>query len=131
MSLKIKLKANERIIINGAVISSGNNSTEFLIESEANFLRDKDIMLQEDSNTPAGRIYFLIQAIYLEPVHKDRFYNDLLNAIADLQEATELLEIAEALSHVRYFVNNNEYYRALKHMQLVLQAEHCLLEEKY
>ncbi|MCP4374071.1 MAG: flagellar protein FlbT, partial [Deltaproteobacteria bacterium] len=42
MALKITLKPNERMIIDGAVITNGSTVTDFIIENKVPILRQSD-----------------------------------------------------------------------------------------
>jgi len=67
MPLKIILKNEEKIIINGAVMQNIGGSLKALILNEAVVLREKDIITEEDAKTPASRAYFALQNLYLFP----------------------------------------------------------------
>ena len=58
MALKITLRPNEKMIIDGAVISNGGATSNFLIENEVPVLREKNIMSEKDADSPCRRIIF-------------------------------------------------------------------------
>ncbi|NNF99202.1 MAG: flagellar protein FlbT [Desulfobacteraceae bacterium] len=66
MALKISLKPNERIIIGGAVVTNGNSKCDLFFENKVPLLREKDIMSESAAETPASRIYFVIQLMYID-----------------------------------------------------------------
>jgi flagellar protein FlbT len=66
MALKVELKPNERIIIGSALIRNGDSRIRFFIEGAAPILREKDIVTAESANSPARRIYFAVQLMYLD-----------------------------------------------------------------
>ena len=78
MSLKLNLKPHEKVIIGGAVISTGNRHVEFLVENVVPILRQKDILSEEQADTPARRIYFALQMVYIDmenrPAHIESFF---------------------------------------------------------
>lgn len=66
MALKVELKPNERIVIGQAVIRNGDARARLFIEGSTPIMRERDIMSVEDANTPAKRIYFVLQLMYLD-----------------------------------------------------------------
>ncbi|NJR20223.1 MAG: flagellar biosynthesis repressor FlbT, partial [Hyphomonadaceae bacterium] len=56
MPLKLSLKPNEKIVLNGAVVQNGDRRTTLLLQNKASVLREKDIMQIEEANTPVRRI---------------------------------------------------------------------------
>ena len=65
MPLKLILKPGEKIIINQAVILNGGDKTELVLQNKASVLRERDIMTEEDADSPAKRIYFSVQMMYM------------------------------------------------------------------
>ena len=61
MPLKIVLRAGEKIAINQAVILNGGEKAELVLENKASILRERDIMSSKEADSPAKRIYFLVQ----------------------------------------------------------------------
>jgi flagellar protein FlbT len=75
MPLKIVLKPGEKVVINQAVLQNGREKTEIIVQNKASVLRERDIMTEKQVNTPAKRIYFVVQMIYMFP-SKDREYQE-------------------------------------------------------
>ncbi|MGE4220448.1 MAG: flagellar biosynthesis repressor FlbT [Alphaproteobacteria bacterium] len=80
MPLKIVLKPHEKVVINQAVIANGPERTELLVENKANVLRQRDILTEETADTPARRIYFAVQMLYMFP-ESGRHYHALFNQL--------------------------------------------------
>ena len=81
MPLKLILKPNEKIVINQAVIVNGGEKSEIILENKASVLRERDIMPEEKADSPAKRIYFVAQMMYMFPTNT-RFYQDKFNELA-------------------------------------------------
>src|SRR5690606_41133694 len=65
-TLKITLKANEKIYINGAVIRADRKvSLEFL--NDVQFLLQGHVLQPEDATTPLKQLYFIVQIILMNP----------------------------------------------------------------
>ena len=75
MPLKIVLKPGEKVVINQAVLQNGREKTEIIVQNKASILRERDIMTEKQADSPAKRIYFVVQMIYMFP-DKERGYQD-------------------------------------------------------
>jgi flagellar protein FlbT len=65
MGLKVELKAGERFILGGCIVTNDNQRIRLLVEGEAPILREKDIITAEEANTPAKRIYLAVELMYI------------------------------------------------------------------
>jgi flagellar biosynthesis repressor protein FlbT len=125
MALKLVLKPGERVIINKAVIVNGKDKAELVLENRASLLREKDIMGEAAANTPAKRIYFLVQMLYLFPektAYQEKFNSDLREFLQAVPSATPVaLEIGEAIVH-------GNHYSALKACRKLIAYEQEVLK---
>ena len=64
MPLKIELKPNERIVIGDCAVTNAGQRTRLVIEGDVPILREKDIMPLGRADTPAKRIYLVVQLMY-------------------------------------------------------------------
>ena len=71
MPLKIELKPHESIIIGEALITNENSRTRFYIDGDVPILREKFILREKEANTPAKRVYFIVQQMYLSKNNKE------------------------------------------------------------
>ena len=93
MPLKIVLRAGEKIAINQAVILNGGEKAELVLENKASILRERDIMSSKEADSPAKRIYFLVQMIYMFP-EKESYYHQKFNQIVKQQLGINSLALA-------------------------------------
>ena len=80
MPLKLILKPGEKVVINQAVVLNGGDKTELILQNKASVLRERDIMTEENADSPAKRIYFVVQMMYMFS-DKDRQYQSNFNAL--------------------------------------------------
>lgn len=73
MALKISLKPQEKIVVNGAVIANGDRTAHLHFLNDARLLREKDIMVEENVKSDEDFLYFLTQLIYIDPEHTERY----------------------------------------------------------
>ncbi len=63
-TLKISLKPNEKIYVNGAVIRTDRKVTlEFL--NDVQFLLENHVLQPEDASTPLRQLYFIVQVMLM------------------------------------------------------------------
>lgn len=124
MALVIDLKPSERVIIGSALITNDDARTRLHIEGSAPILREKDIMREEDANTPCKKIYFTIQLMYItpEPQKLHKTYFELIHAIQNAAPSTSLF-FAKINDHIL----NDEYYKALKEARQLMEHEREML----
>src|SRR5262245_13395778 len=102
MALKLVLKPGERVVVNQAVIVNGKDKAELVLEHRAVVLRERDIVREKEANTPAKKIYFLVQMLYLFPdkseMYQEKFNLHLRDFLQAVPSATPLaLEIGEGI----------------------------------
>ena len=121
MALKINLKPHERLIIGGAVVQNGNSKCDLLVENNVPILREKDILREQEADSPCKRIYFTIQLMYVDDKNLVEHHNTYWKRVRDVLEAapstvTMIEPISENILHGRY-------YQALKLTQKLIEYE--------
>lgn len=124
MALVIDLKPAERIIIGNALITNDNNRTRLHIEGDAPILREKDILRQEEANSPCKRIYMSIQLMYLssEPATMHDLYFEQVHAVQNAAPST-----ATFFMKINDYIMKNQYYKALKEARSLIDHEEEVL----
>ena len=121
MSLKIVLKAHEKVIIGEAVLRNGGRTSELFIENTVPILRQKDILRECDAKSPARRIYFAVQLTYIDTVERD------VHMQAFFKLSDEIVEAAPStgafVQKLRKFVAAGKYYQALKTARALMTYE--------
>ena len=122
MALKITLKPREKMVLGGAVISNGNKAgCELIIESRVPILREKDILSENDADTPCRQLYFIIQLLYIDEgnqaIHQQNYW-DLVNEIVKAAPSTVGL-----IDHINEEIVSGRYYQALKLTQKLIDYE--------
>ncbi len=121
MSLKISLKPQERLIIGGAVVQNGGARSDLLVENNVPILREKDILREQEADTPCKRIYFTIQLMYVDEKNLVEYHNGYWKLIRDvLDAAPSTLRLIDQISD---HILNGRYYQALKVTQKLIEYE--------
>ena len=123
MALKLTLKPEEKVIVNGAVIANGGAKTTLSIENSAIILRQKDILTEEQANTPAKRIYFCLQLAYLDSDHERDYLEKANLLVRDFVEAAPTEEVRAILEGVGHDVSARNYFKALKQLKTLIAYE--------
>lgn len=125
MALIIDLKPGEKILIGEAVITNDSQRTRLHIAGNAPILREKDVMQEEDANSPCKKIYFLIQCMYISS-KPDQFFEKYFAQIREIQNS--------APSTALFFANINDkilqghYYQGMKDARELIKYEQELIE---
>lgn len=128
MPLKINVKPGEKFVVNGAVMVAGKKGASLVLQNEATILLGKDIMQEEEANTPAKRIYFTILLMYLDQDESDQYRGVFLELVESFLEATTFKEVRMTLLNIVQDVNEKRFYRALKTCKALMAYEAEILK---
>ena len=129
MPLNLTLKPNEKLIVNGAVVSNNSpRSVTLTFHNKAHLLQQKDVLLPEEANTPLLRTYFALQCMYLDAEGPETHRKLFMEFATELFAATGNAEIRNAITSALVHVGAGEFYRALSALRAALPAERKLLE---
>lgn len=125
MALVIDLKPGEKLLIGDAVVTNSSQRTRLHISGDTPILREKDVMKEENANTPCKKAYFLIQCMYM--ARNPTLYHDkYFDTIKEIQHA------APKLSFIFLSINEKiiegTYYKALKEAKELVQLEKDLID---
>lgn len=125
MALVIDLKPGEKILIGNAVITNDSQRTRLHIAGDAPILREKDVLQEEDANTPCRKVYFLIQCMYLarNPSTYHEAYFNLVRSIQSVSPSCSFF-----FMQINESIINGSYYRAMKTARQLIDHETELLD---
>ncbi|NCC22988.1 MAG: flagellar biosynthesis repressor FlbT [Alphaproteobacteria bacterium] len=125
MALVIDLKPGEKILIGEAVITNDSQRTRLHIAGDAPILREKDVMQEQEADSPCKRIYFLLQCMYLSrnPTDYHQKFFDIVREIRNAAPSTAafFLTISE-------HVLQGSYYKAMKTAKDLIAYERELID---
>ena len=125
MALVIDLKPGEKILIGEAVITNDSQRTRLHIAGDAPIMREKDVMQEDEANTPCKRIYFLVQCMYLasDPAQYHTKYFDMVKEVQQASPSSTIF-----FMQINEEIMSGNYYRALKLGKQLIEHEKELLE---
>jgi flagellar biosynthesis repressor protein FlbT len=130
MPLRVKLKADERVIINGALISA-RQTTALVIHNRVSLLRERQILPPHLVTSPARRIYFAIQCAYVADVEERPPYIEAALKYAQEFRDTTLSDRVKRLSEqVVEQVGREAFYEALRTAQEIMKYEDFVLGQR-
>ena len=113
MALKITLKPHEKMIMGGAVIANGNNAAcHLIIENRVPILREKDILSEEEANSPSRQLYFIIQLMYIDEENLDLHQKKYWKLVKELVKAAP--STVGFIDQISEYIVAGKYYQALK-----------------
>jgi len=124
--LVIKLAPAEKIVINGVVIENGGNHSILRVLNQANLLRAKDILTIEEADTPAKRIYFSLQCLYLFPDNGEEYLGRAKVLIGEFLVAAPSSE--PLITTILESLRRGEFYQTLKQARQLVELETRILE---
>jgi flagellar protein FlbT len=127
--LKITLKANEKIYVNGAVIRTDRKvSLEFL--NDVQFLLEGHVMQPEKATTPLKQLYFIVQVILMNPDGAGDAREMLRKTLPLLLACFSDEQMLASLKHVDQMVAEGHVYDALRSLRGLYTLEAKILENE-
>lgn len=124
----ISLKPKERIYLNGAVVRV-DRRVKLELLNDVTFLLESHVLQLEDTHTPVRQLYFVGQAMLMDPDNAV-VSRDLFDRMADdLLSATRDPVIARAVSTARAQLVADRCFDALKSLRAVFAHEAAVLAD--
>ncbi|MDP2787494.1 MAG: flagellar biosynthesis repressor FlbT [Pseudomonadota bacterium] len=125
MPLKLDLRPHEKIFLGGAVLVNGGSRCQLAVLNDVPVLREKDILKEEDADTPCKRIYLAVQLMYMDTLNLTRYHQYYWEQVRSvLQVAPSTVDL---IGQVSEFVLNGQYYQALKAARELIRYEQELV----
>jgi flagellar protein FlbT len=126
LPLKLDLKTGIKMIINGAVIENIGPNTKLLVHNDSAILREKEVLSDADTNTPAARVYYALQCAYMFPFEQEKYLKKFKNFLNDYISA--LPSAAEIGQEILKDADSGQLYKALKKTQNLIHHEARIAE---
>jgi len=123
LPLKLSLKPGEKFVLNGAVVQNGDRRAVLVLQNKASVLREKDIMQEEDVQTPARRIYFPVMMMYLDGGNADRYYSEFVRRVTEFMGVISNPDILADCVDISKHCMEREYYKALMVCRKLIEYE--------
>jgi flagellar biosynthesis repressor protein FlbT len=124
MSLKVELKPHERLIVGNCVITNSEQRTRLFIDGKAPVLREKDILSSATADTPAKRVYFAVQLMYLDD-DVEKLRRDYFALVTDIVRAAP--STTRIVDEINNEILTGQLYKALRAAKKLIQHEQDIL----
>jgi len=121
-TLKISLKPNEKIYINGAVIRVDRKVTVELM-NDVQFLLENHVIQADDASTPLKQLYFILQVMLMNPAGAVEARAMFRRSLPLLLASFEDEQINSALKQIDRMVGEDHIYEALKAIRALYPLE--------
>jgi flagellar protein FlbT len=119
----LSLKPGEKFVLNGAVVQNGDRRGVLVLQNKASVLREKDIMQEDEVNTPARRIYFPVMMMYLDEGAADRYYDEFVRRLTEFMKVIGNPAILNECVEISRNCMEREYYKALMRCRKLMDYE--------
>jgi len=123
LALKLSLKPGEKFVLNGAVVQNGDRRATLLLQNKASVLREKDILQEDEVNSPARRIYFPVMMMYLDEGSAGRQYDEFATRLAEFMGAIQNPAVLAECVAISKHVMTREFYKALMLCRKLIEYE--------
>lgn len=121
MPLRLTLKPHEKIFIGGAVVVNGAARAELTLLNNCAVLRQSDILTESTADTPAKRLYLLVQLMYMDSENLVGYHAKFWAMAEEFLSSHP--DTRELLSAISQEVAQGSHYRALRLAKKLIVAE--------
>jgi flagellar protein FlbT len=126
-NLVLEMRQGDMMIVNGAPIRFRTKS-RIELTAKARFLFGKQIMLPDQADSPARRIYFALQSAYIGiDGEREQALIDARGLVDAFKEATTSALAREILDQALAAAQSDDCYRALKLTRRIIRHEDTVL----
>jgi flagellar biosynthesis repressor protein FlbT len=120
--LKLHLRANERLFINGAVVRVDRKVSLELL-NDVVFLLESHVMQQDEATTPLRQLYFVVQSMLIDP-RPDNPCRELYAQMHRMMvETIENADLRDGLCDIDRLVTRDKLFDALKRIRPLFPLE--------
>jgi len=123
MPLKLTLKPNEKVLIGTAVITNAGQKSEIIIQNTVPVLRERDIITEENADTIAKKIYYIILSMYVDPKNEQEFHRIYFKLIDELFTACPDPSVLAMVMKISQKILEGSHYQALKECRKLINFE--------
>jgi flagellar protein FlbT len=127
-TLKISLKPNEKIYINGAVLKVDRKVSIELL-NDVQFLLENHVLQAEEASTPLRQLYFIVQIMLMNPQGAEQARLMFRKSLPLLLASFTDEQIRAGLKHIDQLVGEDHVYDALKAIRALFALEKNILEQ--
>ena len=125
--LKLKLRPEEQILINGAVLQNGKHQVELTVKTpDTKILRLRDAIHPDDVNTPVKRVCYIAQIVVAGETTEAEAYPQFVKGVHDLMKVFLDAGSQLALQQALIAAEQNNFYKAMQCVRKLINYEAAL-----
>lgn len=126
--LKLKLRPEEQILINGAVIQNGSHQVELTVKTpNTKILRLRDALHPNDVNTPTKRVCYIAQLAVAGEVSDEAALEQFTVGVNSLKEVFKDIVSQGLMNQALEYAGKHDFYKAMQAMRKIMKHEEVLL----
>jgi flagellar protein FlbT len=127
--LRLKLRPNERVLINGAVVENGRTPAELrVLTPETKILRLRDALHPDHIDTPTKRVCYIAQLVVAGEMSPEEALSRFVRGVVELKQVFldpgSQATMDQAIQHARA----NCFYKAMQCMRRILLYEELVMQ---
>ena len=127
--LVIKLKPNEKLLVNGVIMQNCDRATKLRVRStDVSILRARDAIRPESANTPLRRIYYIAQLALAGEAGPEAANEQIQNGIAPLRSIFSG-EALDALDRASDGAKEHKFFVVMRAVKKLFDLEAALLAQ--
>ncbi|WP_454916045.1 flagellar biosynthesis repressor FlbT [Xanthobacter sediminis] len=126
-TMRISLKAGEKIYLNGAVFCADRKVTLELL-NDAVFLLEGHVMQARDTTTPLRQLYFMVQSVLMDPRSAPGARRLAIGHLAALMKAYSNPDMLEQLNNINSLLADDRCFEVLRVLRQLFPLEDAILE---
>lgn len=129
MTMRVSLRAGEKIYINGAVLRV-DRKTSVEILNDATFLLEQHVLQADEATTPLRQLYFIAQTILMDPAEARGCQLVFDESHRLLLQTFRHPEVLDGMEAVRRLMDAGRTLDAMKAIRALLPVEERILAGK-
>lgn len=126
--LILKLRPNERFLVNGAALENGAKRTQLnILTPGSNVLRLRDAINPDQANTPVRRVCYIAQMVVAGEANPDEARVQLETGLSQLASVFTDLQSRGHLERARDALDKDSFYQALRSLRALMPVEDHLM----
>jgi len=126
--LVIKLKPNEKMLVNGVLMQNCDRATRIRIKtSDVSILRLRDALHPDEVNTPIKRIYYIAQLAVAGEAAPEDAQREILDALTAVREVFRRVDEYDVLDKAQIGAEQKKFFVVMRAMKKLFSLEEQLL----
>ncbi|WP_425409254.1 flagellar biosynthesis repressor FlbT [Hyphococcus sp.] len=125
--LVIKLKPNEKVLVNGVILQNGDRAASIRVRSnDVAILRARDAIQKDEANTPLKRIYYIAQLAMAGEAENESAAKEILQALDPLK-AIFAGDALNEISRAQSAAASHKFFVVMRAVKKLFPIEEALL----